>query len=1037
MKTVLTPGDRRGAAGPQRGIFLRFALRSLKGNRTHTTVSIVGIALSCALITAIFTSVATLYTGLLNAEISTDGTWQLHFANIAAGPARELESDGRIEGFYELDTYGAALMPKSFEGYWGRYLTVQAWPDEDSVAGLAPLPRIAEGRAPEAPGEIVLGQELKGATVENGQWLYDSLAATGRDDDVPRASWEGGIQVGSEVGLALGRRMYRDERSGAIHSLASSASLNTRPGDEGDSIVEWLGDAGPQTSYTVVGFYERGADYTPDIWNNNAGYLGFIAPGQLEPRSRDALVSTDLDSRAAINELAGDYTDFSQPDAMSGPGWETGDTIAYTHDNLLRYQGMYDERSIWGTLYSLAAILSCVVGVASVSLIYNSFAIAVAERTRQFGLLASLGASRRQLRRTVYIEACLLAAVGIPLGLAIGLLGTHLVFQVAGEGVGMLVSQAAFESRGITSITVSPIILLVSAVLAFATVLASALVPAVRASRVSAIDAIRARRDVRLSKRERRAARRRRAASRGIDGLRMRLFGVSGFIAHRNLTRASSKGRVAVASLAISVALIITSGSIAHYLGYLVQVADRGASDIEVTATRTVMPKETTSDALAAIDAAYRGLASVQGAHAEGYQIGISLYGKVEPGVIDADGIGADDDYYYVPEHGVAPDGSVYTPLQLVFVDQASWVALLDANRIAHEGFLDPRSPRAVALNGTRSADEERYAIRDLFTGTGGATLFTHIEAPEDRYFVSCGITEDGEPLAVFEDPEFAGTSQPQGQDGDRKVTELPLEDALLDTFELPVGALAGKASGALAGYGSSWPTLVLPASALPTLAQDSEALRLDSLNGTMSTPFAFHTAPGSSGHELIAYLAFGADEPRAVEAGMRRVIDADITGEEWYRTWITNNAEDVRSSRIMYETVQLFINCFIGITGSIAVANVFNTLANSIILRRREFAMLRSIGMGNRAFWRMIALECLSYAWRGLALGSGLGAVVTWMIYQAMSISFVGLPFSLPMGWVLAAVCVVAIVLASSTAYALHKARAGSTIAALREDFS
>lgn len=147
------------------------------------------------------------------------------------------------------------------------------------------------------------------------------------------------------------------------------------------------------------------------------------------------------------------------------------------------------------------------------------------------------------------------------------------------------------------------------------------------------------------------------------------------------------------------------------------------------------------------------------------------------------------------------------------------------------------------------------------------------------------------------------------------------------------------------------------------------------------------------------------------------------------------DNADNVRTSKLMAETVQLFINCFIAITGAIAVANVFNTLTNSIILRRREFAMLKSIGMGKRAFWRMIALECLSYAWRGLAIGLALGAVVTFLIYQAMMMSFAGLNFVVPAGWVLAAVGVVTLVLALSTIYALRKSSTGSIVQTLRED--
>lgn len=211
--------------------------------------------------------------------------------------------------------------------------------------------------------------------------------------------------------------------------------------------------------------------------------------------------------------------------------------------------------------------------------------------------------------------------------------------------------------------------------------------------------------------------------------------------------------------------------------------------------------------------------------------------------------------------------------------------------------------------------------------------------------------------------------------------------------------------------------------------------MKTDVDTGSLAAPFAFHSAQGSYGNAMYAYLSYDAEDSRAAETEMNTMVASDLSGSEWYTTHLTNNAENVRTSRLMAETVQLFITCFILITSAIAVANVFNTLTNSIILRRREFAMLKSIGMGNRAFWRMIALECLSYAWRGLALGLALGGIVTFFIYQAMMMSFAGLDFVVPAGWVFAAVGVVVLVLALSTIYALRKSSVGSIVQTLRED--
>lgn len=1037
-------------ATPRGGVFWRFAVRSLKLNRSRSIVSVIGIALSCALITAIFTSVVTLYQGLLKAEIVTEGTWQVELVDASDADLASLRSDPRIERIYERVSYGDALMPVSFEGYWGRYLSVHEWPTADAVGDLKPLPAIAEGREPQAPDEIVLPRDLKGLNTTGGSWLYDSLPTTGRDDTVPRVAWDGELEVGSTMEVSLGQRMFIDPGTNDEYPCRYDEALFTTESPKGDVISEYLADPAPAQTFKVVGFYAPAGDGAYDQWGSSGpGYQAFVASPNATGHVASAYLATNLSTRADIDALVEEYTGASSAaSAEVDPSRSSAQTAdwpaAHLHDGLLRYQGLVDDRAIWGTLYTLAAILSGVVIVASVSLIYNSFAIAVSERTRQFGLLSSLGASKRQLRRSVYAEALMLAAIGIPAGLAIGLAGTFVVFNIAGEGIGMLIDQEVFADTGLTAITVDPLVIALSALLALLTVLASATVPAWRAGRVSAIDAIRQARDVRLSRRERKSQRtaahgdghRRPSPARALDRLRMRIAGVPGMLAHRNLTRASSKGRVAVASLAVSVALIIISGAISHYLGFLTRVADSGGSDIEVGLNRLLQEDESTAEGLADIDRAYRALAHVEGATGEGYMLQTSLYGSFDQSMLDLDSLTANSKEYDMPDRGLADDGRIYAPLSILFLDEGSWNEILDENGLDRATYSDPDHPVAVALNGTQSNDGRRYSVRDLFTSTGTATLFTQIAPIEDSPFVEIGVDKNGDPVARYEgygDEEGARYDE-YGEALYQQISR-PLDDVLAQSLELPVKAIVKTLPKAVTSYASIWPTLILPASALPALAEGSEDIMSDVETGSLAAPFAFHASEGRYGNTMYVYLSFAAEQPRSVEAEMDAMIDSDLSGAEWYQTYLNNNAENVRQARVMYETIQLFINCFIAITTAIAVANVFNTLTNSIILRRREFAMLKSIGMGNRAFWRMIALECASYALRGLIIGLVLGAGVTFMVFQAMSLSFAGLDFEMPLGWVLGAIGLVVGVLALSTLYALRKSSAGSIVQTLRED--
>lgn len=1037
-------------ATPRGGVFWRFAARSLKLNRSRSIVSVIGIALSCALITAIFTSVVTLYQGLLKAEIVTEGTWQVELVDASDADLASLRSDPRIERIYERVSYGDALMPVSFEGYWGRYLSVHEWPTADAVGDLKPLPAIAEGREPQAPDEIVLPRDLKGLNTTGGSWLYDSLPTTGRDDTVPRVAWDGELGIGSTMEVSLGQRMFIDPETNDEYPCRYDEALFTTESPKGDVISEYLADPAPAQTFKVVGFYAPSDEGIYDQWGSSGpGYQAFVASPNATGHVASAYLATNLSTRADIDALVEEYTGASSAaSAEVDPSQSSAQTAdwpaAHLHDGLLRYQGLVDDRAIWGTLYTLAAILSGVVIVASVSLIYNSFAIAVSERTRQFGLLSSLGASKRQLRRSVYAEALMLAAIGIPAGLAIGLAGTFVVFNIAGEGIGMLIDQEVFADTGLTAITVDPLVIALSALLALLTVLMSATVPAWRASRVSAIDAIRQSRDVRLSRRERKSQRtaahgdghRRPSPARALDRLRMRIAGVPGMLAHRNLTRASSKGRVAVASLAVSVALIIISGAISHYLGFLTRVADSGGSDIEVGLNRLLQEDESTAEGLADIDRAYRALARVEGARGEGYMLQTSLYGSFDQSMLDLDSLTANSEEYDMPDRGLADDGRIYAPLSILFLDKDSWNEILDENELDRTTYSDPDHPVAVALNGTQSNDGRRYSVRDLFTSTGTATLFTQIALIEDSLFVEIGVDENGDPVARYEGYGDEGETQ-YDEYGEALYQQIsrPLDDVLAQSLELPVKAIVKTLPKAVTSYASIWPTLILPASALPALAEGSEDIASDVETGSLAAPFAFHASEGRYGNTMYAYLSFAAEQPRSVEAEMDAMIDSDLSGAEWYRMYLNNNAENVRQARVMYETIQLFINCFIAITTAIAVANVFNTLTNSIILRRREFAMLKSIGMGNRAFWRMIALECASYALRGLVIGLVLGAGVTFMVFQAMSLSFAGLDFEMPLGWVLGAIGLVVGVLALSTLYALRKSSAGSIVQTLRED--
>ena len=115
-------------------------------------------------------------------------------------------------------------------------------------------------------------------------------------------------------------------------------------------------------------------------------------------------------------------------------------------------------------------------------IIFNTFSITVAQRTREFGLLRTLGATRRQVLRSVVAESLLLGLFGSLLGLALGLAvapGLKALFNAFGANLpanGLVV-----ESRTIV----------VSLIVGTVITLLSGLAPAIRATRVPPIAALR------------------------------------------------------------------------------------------------------------------------------------------------------------------------------------------------------------------------------------------------------------------------------------------------------------------------------------------------------------------------------------------------------------------------------------------------------------------------------------------------------------------------------------------------------------------
>lgn len=1005
-----------------RNVFASFTLRSLAANRVRSAVTVAGIALATGLLMAVLVSVTSLQSGLANQSRETDGVWQAAFPNTDDAELQRLrEAAGdRLDRLATQRDLGSAVFSREDAERNGTFLTVVALPEEqggttramgDDAYDVINEPEVVEGRLPEAPGEIAVTTSLLGEEPTPGATDLPGVEAGVASD--------GPIQVGSSLTLTLGRR-YTPSLDGTSPAATGSSETyesvvtgtypDGTPRVEPGDIAETLEAVGDPRAYTVVGIV------SPD-WSV-PGFLAYVSPdetgGSTEPLV-NARFSTTCTSRADLDALV---------ESVRPGGGESG---YYVNEGLLTYEGLGRDRFALDTVGMFAATLAATIVVAAVSLISNSFAISVSERTRQFGLLSSLGASKRQLRRTVLLEAAVLGVAGVPLGMLLGVAGAAVAFAVTGDGWASMVG-----TETAVTLVVRPWCVLLTAALACATLLVSAAVPAVRAGRVPAVDAIRQAQDVRPNRRLRRVFSRRRCAMDDLtaDGRRPRglaalVGGVPAFLARRTLAVSASKSRVAVLSLAVSVTLLVTAGVVGDLLsaGLNVTTDSMGPYDLRVVTSDATAGTDTTgasdgSDAAAAavgssaLDAADDLLARISGIDGVGAATYVgegTATVRLSEGLLDRDALAEAGD-----SAGAPVDGAGYAIANVVCVDDDTWCSLADSG-VIDLADADPFELQAVLVGTLDANDGQRYGVRRVSPegATGVAELL--VLSSREGY---------GDPATSYDstgsvDGYAAYYTPTNATDTDSQLV-VPVQDAVSKSTSVPVVAVADDLGTnfplSAASLRAGFPTLVMPASAVRETPGALQAL-LDSYRNLWV--------------EYDVRLAEGAVDARVLGAMEGAVGDTE--GVSLLRS--DNIAALARDARARSFTAQVFLYCFAAIMTAISVANVFNTIASGMMLRTREFAALRSVGMDGRSFRLMILVECADYAVRGLLIGAVLSLLVELFLHRAMILSVSGLAFEVPWGHIALAFVVVVAVLAASVAYALRKTHAMNLVEALRAD--
>ena len=1104
-----------GVHGGKMHVVRAFTLRTLAKNRVRTAVTVAGIALSAALLTAVLVSLSSLTAFLYDEEVAQQGAWQVSATTNDFTKVAQARKSDHVAALSVITDVGFAVPgsksgasgaggdngasasgeeePANDTNRYGNYLAVRAIDDDFSSVCALPL---SEGRYPENSHEIVLYSLYRNSTVfssqpcdiggtvtlnlgvrkpvpatakdaeatvstanpsttakanvsretsaDAGSAGTGATASAGSTDTVRAESTKDAVSVGeagasaagegaaSTAGAGVGKMpAYLDISYGYLDAEADGGSFN-----------EEFVDAGLSQTYTVVGFYQTNNSFTA----TGFGTVGFtFADDQMEtalgklgeaPSEAVYFTTSGFSTVEEIEEFACGIFDSSQ-DKVS------------LHNALLRYSGISSDRAIWDTLRQIVAVLAVIIVAASASLIYNSFAISVAQRTRQFGLLASIGASRRQIRAMVRYEAFVLALVGIPLGLALGVGGSYVVLTALSPALSKVMGGSGLTQFGVH---VDILFLSVAAALAFVAVAVSAQIPSRRAARVSAVDALRNTQDVNMG---RTLGKRRDTGFSGADPWKphgiaagARLFGVPVMLAQRSAKRSRSKGRVATASLLLAVVLLVTAGALNLYLSTFVKAAgnvapydvylnvygenlrsaiandaapgeDGGASgedgasggfetadDLDSTGDRSSYPFGSRTS-LSGFSAMCNALNALDGTEVVGSSVRLSV-----PVGIPASMVGEGLVSASVTE--TQGDGSVATQLTLSFIDDESYATYLVEQGLDAARFLDAEHPLALANRQAYGNDGSMYQIMDMIVDTGAVSLYAYGQHNGAAPLSSEMMLSSGRLGVCYEGS------------GETPV-EVSREEGAHIAGKVEVGALVDDLPPIMKG--NTVPAILMPASfaSMFGLGEIAAMNGAAADNGDTAADNG-DTAALDIDSSLSFVIAFEAKDHAAVAKSVQEYMRQ--TGYDHYVYDATANQEQ---SELALTVVETFSLSFAIILALIAVTNVFNTLVNGLMLRRREFAMLKSVGMDDRAFNRMIAWECVRYGVRGLVGGLAVSVLVSFLLYNALGESVAGLSFALPWKSMGAAVLAVMLVTLASTAYGLHRARANNIVAALR----
>lgn len=816
-------------------LYTSLTLRYLKENKKRTIVTIIGIILSTSLICGIGNIFESFMDYQIRETINRKGAFHATFHDIKKEDVDKITKSSGISKSSISDNLGYSKLSNEKKNL----VQVKAF-DKNGFEGYQI--KLKEGRFPTNSNEIVLS--------ERAMPLIDK-------------------KVGDSINLNIGKRVDKNGKEIEIPIV-----------HDNETIVD-----GKSKNFKIVGVMNKldddidndvvsGITYL-DIKEKNKGDKVNVAICANEPSEIYEIapaISKNLGLKVASNDDSDDMI------------YNNDNGVAYENlsfnEHLLRLKGASAYANINRSINAAMFVVTTLVVVCTVATIYNAFSISINDRKKQFGILNSIGATKSQIMKIVFIEAIVVSVIGIPLGLITGTFAIDLIFKL----IKYMFSSSVIAHLNLR-VVYNPYVIILSALIVLLTILVSAILPALSAAKTPPLEAIKNSSSLKLGKVK--------------DSKLVRLlFKTEGVLAYKNLRRNKKKFRITLFSLIISVVIFISfSGFVELFIK--ANKASVGQVNYDVRLWKGgILEGDKIIDDLNKVNGIKK--ISVRNDYGVAFDVKESNINKEYKDLIDKTFSKKNKDGETVYDFN-------YEQNTFQFTDDKD----IDNLKLIN-GSFDKET--AIKENGIILRNKSSYS------------------EPGKKYDVSLTNYKVGDTINAY---KFS-------RDENGKQINEPIK--------------------------------------LKVLATTDDLLPGNKMSTYMGIDFITYNEVGSKlGYDINSgNIYINSDKSKDTRNTLKKI------GEKYgYNVHDeVDNALEMEQSII---AIKIFVYGFVLVISLVSITNIVNTISTNINLRKREFAIIKSIGVTPQGFNKMIYLESLLYGVLALVYGVPIGLLIDVIMNKIM----------------------------------------------------